>query len=86
MTTGNQFERPILPPAFDDSRARNRRFSDDECGAVMRVIAERRAIRRFRPEPCGQVAVRAVHQVHRHLRSEVFHNPRARARAQKSYK
>jgi len=53
-----RFERPNLPPGFDDSRARERRddpsgwrFDADDLAAVMRVIAERRDIRRFRPEP-----------------------------------
>jgi nicotinate-nucleotide--dimethylbenzimidazole phosphoribosyltransferase len=53
-----RFERPNLPPGFDASRARERRddpsgwrFSDEEIAAVMRAIAERRDIRRFRPDP-----------------------------------
>ncbi|HVV59598.1 MAG TPA: nicotinate-nucleotide--dimethylbenzimidazole phosphoribosyltransferase [Gaiellaceae bacterium] len=52
------FERPALPGGFDDSRARARRddpagwaFSDEEQAAVARAIAERRDIRRFRPDP-----------------------------------
>lgn len=51
-------ERPRLPPGYDSSRARERaadpagwRFSAAERDAVRRVIAERRDIRRFRPDP-----------------------------------
>lgn len=51
------FERPPLPPGFDDSRARERgvdpggwRFSDSERAGVWRAIAERRDVRRFRPD------------------------------------
>jgi nicotinate-nucleotide--dimethylbenzimidazole phosphoribosyltransferase len=50
--------RPDLPPGFDASRARERRedpagwrFSEAEVTAVGRAIAERRDIRRFRPDP-----------------------------------
>ncbi len=57
MSSRERFERPNLPPGFDDSRARKRRdepsgwrFDDDDLAAVMRVIAERRDIRRFRPD------------------------------------
>jgi nicotinate-nucleotide--dimethylbenzimidazole phosphoribosyltransferase len=52
------FDRPALPGGFDDSRARARRtdpagwaFSAEEQAAVARAIAERRDIRRFRPDP-----------------------------------
>lgn len=52
------FERPVLPPGFDESRARERRahpalwrFADDQREGVWRAIAERRDIRRFRPDP-----------------------------------
>jgi nicotinate-nucleotide--dimethylbenzimidazole phosphoribosyltransferase len=73
MGTSNRFERPGLPPGFDDSRARERRdrpsgwrFTDQDLVAVMRVIAERRDIRRFRPEPLPDELVRrllmAAHQ------------------------
>ena len=51
-------KRPALPVGFDDSRATDRRadpaawkFSDEERAAVWRAIAERRDIRRFRPDP-----------------------------------
>ena len=50
--------RPATPAGFDPSRAAQRaaapqgwRYSDDERESVHRVIAERRDIRRFRPDP-----------------------------------
>lgn len=52
------FERPVLPAGFDASRARERRehpdswrFGAQERQGVWRAIAERRDIRRFRPNP-----------------------------------
>lgn len=52
------YDRPPLPREYDDTRARERaadpggwRFSDAERDAVLRAIAERRDIRRFRPDP-----------------------------------
>lgn len=52
------YRRPALPPGFDSSRARERaldpaagRFDDAARAGVWRAIAERRDIRRFRPEP-----------------------------------
>jgi nicotinate-nucleotide--dimethylbenzimidazole phosphoribosyltransferase len=52
------FERPPLPPDFDDSRAVERRdnvagwrFDQVQRAGVWRAIAERRDIRRFRPDP-----------------------------------
>jgi nicotinate-nucleotide--dimethylbenzimidazole phosphoribosyltransferase len=67
------YERPPLPAGFDDSRARARdadpaalRFADADLDAVRRVIAERRDIRRFRPDPLPPGLVRrlltAAHQ------------------------
>ncbi|MGO9899550.1 MAG: nicotinate-nucleotide--dimethylbenzimidazole phosphoribosyltransferase [Solirubrobacteraceae bacterium] len=51
-------QRPALPPGFDNSRARERaldpaagRFEDAARAGVWRAIAQRRDIRRFRPEP-----------------------------------
>lgn len=51
------FERPTLPAEFDNSRARERRaqpaagrFAPEEREGVWRAIAERRDIRRFRPD------------------------------------
>jgi len=55
---GERLERPSLPAGYDDSRAGERRgdpagwrFSAGEREAVWRVLAERRDIRRFRPDP-----------------------------------
>jgi len=73
LTSRDRFVRPNLPPGFDDSRARERRddpsgwrFDDEDVAAVMRVIAERRDIRRFRPDPIPDDLVRrlleAAHQ------------------------
>ncbi len=64
---GERFERPSLPDGFDDSRARERRddpgawrFPDVERDAVWRVIAERRDIRRFRPDPLPEGMLRRL--------------------------
>ncbi|MGO9971381.1 MAG: nicotinate-nucleotide--dimethylbenzimidazole phosphoribosyltransferase [Solirubrobacteraceae bacterium] len=65
--------RPPLPPGFDSSRARERaldpaagRFDDAARAGVWRAIAERRDIRRFRPEPLPDELLarllRAAHQ------------------------
>jgi nicotinate-nucleotide--dimethylbenzimidazole phosphoribosyltransferase len=73
LKTSNRFDRPGLPPGFDDSRARARRddpsgwrFNDEDLAAVMRAIAERRDIRRFRPDPLPDDLLRrlleAAHQ------------------------
>jgi nicotinate-nucleotide--dimethylbenzimidazole phosphoribosyltransferase len=67
------YERPRLPEGFDDSRARERRddpagwrFSDEERAAVARAIAERRDIRRFRPDPLPEAALaRLLEAAHR---------------------
>jgi nicotinate-nucleotide--dimethylbenzimidazole phosphoribosyltransferase len=65
--------RPPTPQGFDASRAAERaadpsgwRFPDDELAAVHRVIAERRDIRRFRPDavPAG-VLQRVLEAAHR---------------------
>ncbi len=54
----DRFERPTLPPGFDDSRSRARSqdpagwaFSEEARTALYDVIASRRDIRRFRPDP-----------------------------------
>ena len=67
MSYEPKVERPALPAGFDDSRARERRddpggwrLSDEECAAVMRAIAERRDIRRFRPDPLPDALVRRL--------------------------
>jgi nicotinate-nucleotide--dimethylbenzimidazole phosphoribosyltransferase len=73
VSTDKRFERPPLPPDFDDSRARERgddpagwRFAEEERAGVWRAIAERRDIRRFRtdplPEPLLQRLLEAAHQ------------------------
>lgn len=57
MSTSERLRRPPTPEGFDASRAAERaadphgwRFADEELDAVRRVIAERRDIRRFRPD------------------------------------
>ncbi len=73
MSPDKSFERPPLPPDFDDSRARERRsdpagwrFDENERAGVWRAIAERRDIRRFRtdplPEQLLQRLLEAAHQ------------------------
>ncbi|MDO8213638.1 5,6-dimethylbenzimidazole synthase [Conexibacter sp. CPCC 206217] len=59
--------RPATPEGFDASRAAERaadpsgwRFSDDERASVYRVIAQRRDIRRFRPDPVPQEALERI--------------------------
>jgi nicotinate-nucleotide--dimethylbenzimidazole phosphoribosyltransferase len=62
-----RFERPRTPAGFDPSRAAER--AADPCGwryeqaqreAVHRVIAERRDVRRFRPDAVGEDVLRRV--------------------------
>jgi len=67
VSLGERFERPPLPPDFDDSRARERRgdpagwrFDDGGRAAVWRAIAERRDIRRFRPDPLPEQLLRSL--------------------------
>ena len=67
MGDRQRLPRPSLPPDFDDSRARERRddpagwrFSREERTAVMRAIAERRDIRRFRPDPLPDKLLRKL--------------------------
>jgi nicotinate-nucleotide--dimethylbenzimidazole phosphoribosyltransferase len=57
VSASDRPRRPPTPAGFDASRAAERaadphgwRFADDELEAVRRVIAERRDIRRFRPD------------------------------------
>lgn len=65
--------RPRTPEGFDASRAADRatdpfgwRFEDDALEAVHRVIAERRDIRRFRPDPVADdVLERVLAAAHR---------------------
>lgn len=73
MSLGDRFERPSLPPGFDDSRARTRRddpagwrFDEDERAGVWRAITERRDIRRFRPDPLPEdLVTRLLEAAHR---------------------
>jgi nicotinate-nucleotide--dimethylbenzimidazole phosphoribosyltransferase len=58
VSVPERLRRPATPAGFDPSRAAERaadpggwRFPDAELAAVHRVIAERRDIRRFRPDP-----------------------------------
>jgi nicotinate-nucleotide--dimethylbenzimidazole phosphoribosyltransferase len=58
MSDATRLVRPATPPGHDPSRAAQRaadprgwRYADDDLEAVHRVIAERRDIRRFRPDP-----------------------------------
>lgn len=67
MSTRPQTPRPATPEGFDASRAAQRaadprgwRFEDDALEAVHRVIAERRDIRRFRPDPVPEDVLRRV--------------------------
>jgi nicotinate-nucleotide--dimethylbenzimidazole phosphoribosyltransferase len=65
--------RPPTPAGFDPSRARERgadpqgwRFPEEAAEAVHRVIAERRDIRRFRPDPVPEeVLSRLLEAAHR---------------------
>ena len=57
MSDATRLYRPATPPGHDPSRAAQRaadprgwRFVDDDLDAVYRVIAQRRDIRRFRPD------------------------------------
>lgn len=65
--------RPATPAGFDGSRAADRagdpqgwRYTDEQRATVHRVIAERRDIRRFRPDPVpGDVLQRVLEAAHR---------------------
>jgi nicotinate-nucleotide--dimethylbenzimidazole phosphoribosyltransferase len=73
VSTGDRLVRPATPPGFDASRAAQRaaepegwRYPDDARAAVHRVIAERRDIRRFRPEDVpAEVLQRVLQAAHR---------------------
>jgi nicotinate-nucleotide--dimethylbenzimidazole phosphoribosyltransferase len=73
VTVPDRLRRPPTPPGFDPSRAAERaadpggwRFAEDELEAVHRVIAERRDIRRFRPDEVpGDVLRRVLEAAHR---------------------
>ncbi|HEY5199255.1 MAG TPA: 5,6-dimethylbenzimidazole synthase [Solirubrobacteraceae bacterium] len=70
---GPRWRRPAVPEDFDSSRAADRaadprgwRYPDAAREAVHRVIAERRDIRRFRPDPIpGDVLDRVLEAGHR---------------------
>jgi nicotinate-nucleotide--dimethylbenzimidazole phosphoribosyltransferase len=64
-----RFERPPTPPGFDPSRAAQRaadpygwRYDDARLAAVHDVIAERRDVRRFRPDEVDDNVLRRVLQ------------------------
>jgi len=73
MNDATRLYRPATPPGHDPSRAAQRaadprgwRFADDELDAIYRVIAERRDIRRFRPDPIpDDVLERVLAAAHR---------------------
>ncbi|MEA2320005.1 MAG: nicotinate-nucleotide--dimethylbenzimidazole phosphoribosyltransferase [Solirubrobacteraceae bacterium] len=67
VSAPEHLRRPPTPYGFDPSRAAERsadpagwRFADDERAAVHRVIAERRDIRRFRPDPVPEDLLRRL--------------------------
>ncbi len=67
MSDTTRFARPATPPGHDPSRAAERaadprgwRYPDAELDAVHRVIAERRDIRRFRPDPVPEEILERV--------------------------
>jgi nicotinate-nucleotide--dimethylbenzimidazole phosphoribosyltransferase len=71
-SSSSGFTRPPTPPGFDGSRAAERasdptgwRYSQERRDAVYRVIAERRDIRRFRPDPVpGDLLQRVLAAAH----------------------
>jgi nicotinate-nucleotide--dimethylbenzimidazole phosphoribosyltransferase len=70
---GERFVRPPTPAGFDSSRAAERaadprgwRYDDAARDTVHRVIAERRDVRRFRPDPVEEdVLTRVLEAAHR---------------------
>ncbi len=67
MSAPDHLVRPPTPPGFDASRAAERaadprgwRYGDDARAAVHRVIADRRDIRRFRPDAVPDDVLRRV--------------------------
>ncbi|MEA2232077.1 MAG: nicotinate-nucleotide--dimethylbenzimidazole phosphoribosyltransferase, partial [Solirubrobacteraceae bacterium] len=73
MSDATRLYRPATPPGHDPSRAAQRaadprgwRFADDDLDAVYRVIAQRRDIRRFRPDAVPEdVLERVLAAAHR---------------------
>jgi nicotinate-nucleotide--dimethylbenzimidazole phosphoribosyltransferase len=67
VTAPDRLTRPPTPPGFDSSRAAERaadpdgwRYPEGQREAVYRVIAERRDIRKFRPDPVPEDLLRRV--------------------------
>jgi len=67
VSASDRLTRPPTPAGFDASRAAERaadprgwRYDDDARAAVYRVLAERRDIRRFRPDPVPEGVLRRV--------------------------
>jgi nicotinate-nucleotide--dimethylbenzimidazole phosphoribosyltransferase len=67
VSASDRLRRPPTPAGFDASRAAERaadprgwRYGDDALAAVHRVIAERRDIRRFRPDAVPEEVLRRV--------------------------
>src|SRR5215469_9088954 len=67
MPSRERFVRPPTPAGFDASRASERasdpcgwRYPDEQRSVVHRVIAERRDIRRFRPDPVPEDILRRL--------------------------
>jgi nicotinate-nucleotide--dimethylbenzimidazole phosphoribosyltransferase len=67
VTAPDRLTRPPTPPGFDSSRAAERaadpdgwRYPEAQREAVYRVIAERRDIRKFRPDPVPEDLLRRV--------------------------
>jgi nicotinate-nucleotide--dimethylbenzimidazole phosphoribosyltransferase len=74
--------RPATPPGFDPSRAAERaadpagwRYADEDRAAVHRVIAERRDIRRFRPDVVPEDVLRRVLEAAHRAPSVGLHQP-----------
>jgi nicotinate-nucleotide--dimethylbenzimidazole phosphoribosyltransferase len=73
VTASDRIVRPPTPAGFDTSRAAERaadphgwRYADDARAAVHRAIAERRDVRRFRPDEVPQdVLTRVLEAAHR---------------------
>jgi nicotinate-nucleotide--dimethylbenzimidazole phosphoribosyltransferase len=73
MSNAQRFTRPATPEGFDSSRAAERaadprgwRYEQDERDVVHRVIAERRDVRRFRPDAVPHdVLQRVLEAAHR---------------------
>src|SRR5579859_7732477 len=73
MSTDERLQRPPTPDGFDPSRAAERaadptawRFDDGDLETVHRVIAQRRDIRRFRPDDVPDAVLwRVLEAAHR---------------------